>query len=181
MEPQEPIAGLGKGETLSDPLEQIASEHLQQREVCNSLDRLAGLERPDPELAAGLLSYFESLLPRHVHDEEDGLFPLLRRRSEPGDDINDTLDRLVGNHSESLKLAVEVRGIVQAMANDNVLPDAIGVAALVGYAAHERRHLIVENAIVLPLARARLTDDDLAVLRAGMDQRRAEDSVKESG
>jgi hypothetical protein len=45
-------------------------------------------------------------------------------------------------------------------------------AAVTAFAAQERRHLIVENAIVLPLARVRLTPQDLETLRRRMLQRR---------
>jgi hemerythrin-like domain-containing protein len=172
VKPTERDASRGTRYQPDDPLEQISQEHLRQREVCATLDKLAALETPDPELAAQVLPHFDTLLARHVQDEVDDLYPLLRRRSEPEDDINDTLDRLVGKHLVSMELAVQVREVVLSMANDNALPDAEGAAVLVGFAAHERRHLIVENAIVLPLARARLTASDLNNLRARMAQRR---------
>jgi len=162
-----------------DPLERIWQEHLRQREVCATLDRLAALETPDREMAAGILSYFNADLARHVRDEQDDLFPMLRQRSGTGDDINKTLDRLIRKHRVSLDLAVRVQEIVQAMAASDVLPNRSEAAALVGFAAHERRHLTVGNAIVLPLARARLTDSDLTDLRAGMVRRR--DQAKANG
>jgi len=52
-------------------------------------------------------------------------------------------------------------------------------ALLTNYANQARRHLILENAIVLPLARVRLTDDDLDTLRLRMMQRRGLDSLME--
>jgi hemerythrin-like domain-containing protein len=165
LKPQEPDIMRRSGDNQDDPLEQISQEHLRQREVCAILDKLATLKRPDPKLAAAVLPHFDILLPRHLKDEKEGLFPLLRRRSEPGDDINDTLDRLERNQSTSLELAVRVREIVQALTQENALPDAEQTTTLRRFAAHERRHLIVENAIVLPLARARLTVDDIEELR----------------
>lgn len=173
MKPPQSDASRGTRFEPDDPLEQMSQEHLRQREICATLDKLAALNAPDPELAAGVLPHFDTLLARHVEDEEEDLFPILRRCSDPEDDINDTLDRLVGKHLVSLELAVRVREVVLEMANDNTLPDAQGAAALVGFAAHERRHLIVENAIVLPLARARLSQSDLNDLRDRMAARRA--------
>jgi hypothetical protein len=41
-----------------------------------------------------------------------------------------------------------------------------------GFAEAERRHLVFENAVILPLARARLTDDDRAAMLAAMAARR---------
>lgn len=53
----------------------------------------------------------------------------------------------------------------------NASPDEAQLIA--EYANHARRHLIVENAIIVPLARARLTAGDLDTLRLRMQQRRA--------
>ena len=176
MEPTRSGAARGTKYELDDPLEQISQEHLRQREVCAILDKLANLQEPDPDLVAEVLPHFDTLLARHVHDEEDDLFPILRKRSDPGDDINETLDRLARKHEVSLKLAVEVREILRAMALEKAAPDAAQAAALTGFAAHERRHLIAENAIVLPLARARLTAADLRKLRDHMAQRRKKET-----
>jgi hemerythrin-like domain-containing protein len=178
VESTRPGAAHGTRYSADDPLEQISREHLRQREVCANLDKLAVLETPDPALAASVLPHFETLLKQHVHEEEENLFPLLRRRSDPGDDINETLDRLVRKHRVSLDLAVRVCQIVWAMALEGAVPDAEAIAALTGFAAHARRYLIVENAIVLPLARARLSAGDLNDLRDHMARRRAK---KDSG
>ncbi len=53
------------------------------------------------------------------------------------------------------------------------LPNPVEISRL----AHDsrprfRRHLIVENAIVLPIAQARLTESDIVRLRSAMIQRR---------
>ena len=181
MKPHQSGTRRGTSQKPDNPLDQISQEHLRQREVCATLDRLASLERPDPELAAGVLPHFDTLLARHVHDEEDDLFPLLRQRSEPGDDINDTLDRLTRKHGVSLELAVGVREILREMVSNKTLLDADEARALIGFAAHERRHLIVENAIVLPLARVRLTATDLTKLSTRMAQRRKSTDAKEPG
>ena len=50
---------------------------------------------------------------------------------------------------------------------------------LTEFASQTRRHLIVENAIILPIARARLDTDDLDALRLGMLRRRGLDRLME--
>jgi hemerythrin-like domain-containing protein len=50
-------------------------------------------------------------------------------------------------------------------------------ALLTRYASHSRRHLVLENAIVLPLARARLTRRDLDRMRLAMLHRRGLDRL----
>jgi len=154
------------------PLEQIAEEHLLQREMCAALDQLAGLTRPDPALAAEVLHHFDTRFFQHIRDEDIDLFPLLRQRSSPGDDINHTLDRLAGDHESILALADRVRPILMKLARDEVLPDQQEAETLSRFAAQKRRHLIVENAIVLPIARAHLTEEDQAGLHERMTARR---------
>ena len=158
---------------LPDPLEHFAAEHMRKREMCGRLDALAAaVPRPDRALAAEVLVHLERVRPRHVRDEEADLFPLLRRRSAGDDEISDTLDRLSADHARAAAAAERVRAaLARVIASDTAFTPQ-EAAAVTAFAARERRHLIVENAIVLPLARARLTRRDLDTLRRRMVQRR---------
>ena len=158
----------------SNPLDYIAEEHLRQREICAALDRLAVLDPPDVDLAIEVLVHLNTWLPPHIRDEEEDLFPLLRRRAPPGDDINETLNRLGREHVSTTGKMQKLRAILQRMITSNTAPKPRDATILSEFAAHERRHLIVENAIVLPMARACLTRDDLASLRLRMVQRRSD-------
>jgi len=155
-----------------DPLQHIAEEHLRQREVCAALDALAGADRPDRAAARDCLEHLTVFLPRHTRDEEEDLFPLLRRRSAPEDEINETLDRLYHDHTESHDALPRVIAALERMIAENAPFTEDEAAAVSAFAQHERRHLIVENAIVLPLARVRLTKDDLGFLSLRMQLRR---------
>lgn len=155
-----------------DPLQHIAEEHLRLREVCATLDALAGADRPDRAAARDCLEHLTEFLPRHTRDEEEDLFPLLRRRSAPEDEINETLDRLYHDHAESHDAVPRVIAALERMIAENAPFTKDEAAAVSAFAQHERRHLIVENAIVLPLARVRLTKDDLRSLGLRMRQRR---------
>lgn len=148
-----------------NPLAYIAEEHLRQREVCAALDRLAADAQANGSLATEVLQHLTTYLPRHIRNEEADLFPLLRQRSDPSDEINETLDRLHDSHVQSLTLMTPVRKILQRLITKNAAPSATEAANLKQFADHERRHLIVENAIVLPLARARLTQKDIRFLQ----------------
>ncbi|NIR60715.1 MAG: hypothetical protein GWO02_15015, partial [Gammaproteobacteria bacterium] len=66
----------------------------------------------------------------------------------------------------------EVRAVLLPLVEGGALA-ADDRALLAAFANHARRHLIAENAIIMPLARARLSDDDLRTLRAEMRRRRA--------
>jgi hemerythrin-like domain-containing protein len=44
---------------------------------------------------------------------------------------------------------------------------------MMDFAHHARRHLILENAVILPIARARLTEADLNAMKRHMLERRS--------
>jgi len=163
---------LAGGDVLPDPLTQFAQEHLRQREVCAMLDALATAAQPDRAMAHAALRHLSTALPRHMRDEGQILFPLLRQRSAPEDEINETLDRLDADHAQSIQALGAVIAALGRLANSGGALSAEEADTLTGFAAHERRHLIVENAIVLPLARVLLTEDDLEALRNAMLLRR---------
>ncbi|MCB2076099.1 MAG: hemerythrin domain-containing protein, partial [Novosphingobium sp.] len=113
----------------------------------------------------------------HVLDEEEDLFPLLRRRTELEDRIDDTLEVLCQEHDADRRDAHDIVEGLSALAERGAArPLKVAFRKLLRrFAANERRHLTVENAIVLPLARARLTADDLRNLGRRMAARRGLD------
>ncbi|MEQ9124879.1 MAG: hemerythrin domain-containing protein, partial [Alphaproteobacteria bacterium] len=143
--------------------------------ICAYLDALSVPGGGDMAIAADTLSHLVDEAPAHAMDEEDDLFPLLRRRAQPEDDLEATLSRLDGDHEHGRRLAEIVKPILATMARNGCasVGDRRGMLALL--AGHERRHLIVENAIVLPLAAARLTPSDLRTLSLRMAARRGLD------
>ncbi len=164
---------LAGGDVLPDPLTHFAEEHLRQREVCAMLDALATARHPDRVMARAALRHLSTALPGHIRDEDHILFPLLRHRSAPDDEINDTLDRLDADHAQSMQALDAVIAALERLAKTDGALTAEEATTITGFAAHERRHLIVENAIVLPLARVVLTEADLEALRGAMLRRRA--------
>ena len=168
------------GGVLPDPLTQFAQEHLRQREVCAMLDALATAAQPDAAMARAALQHLSTALPGHMRDEDRILFPLLRHRSAPEDEINETLDRLDADHAQSKQALGAVIATLERLANSGGGLTVEEAATITGFAAHERRHLIVENSIVLPLARVRLTATDLETLRNAMLRRRETDKDAEN-
>lgn len=144
------------------------------------LDRIAADGEPDRGAAVHAAGFLADELSLHFADEEEDLFPLLRQRCQPEDDIERTLARLISDHrhsdADTPVLVTLLRGVAEGVAT--LTPeDRVSVTR---YAAHSRRHLIVENAIVLPLARARLTGRDLDRMRLGMLRRRGLDRLMEA-
>jgi len=159
---------------LRTPLDYIFADHFRQRSLCRILGELAGAAAFDRAMARAALDFLRTDFSLHVLDEEKDLFPLLRKRRQRQDRIGDILARLGSEHSAD---ALDAEQIVAALAGaiDDAAPRPLDEAAralMVRLAANERRHLTAENAIVLPLARARLTIGDLETLGRHMAARR---------
>ena len=159
---------------LSDPLDFFFAEHFRQRKLCNLIEDLALAEVLDSRLAAEVIDFLDHDMALHVQDEEQDLFPLVQQRCAPEDEIGRVISSLSAEHAEDRHLS----GIVIAGLR-TALRDAVPVAAqsglreaMIDFARNERRHLALENSVVLPLARLRLTDADLVELSARMVARR---------
>ncbi|EBA15580.1 hypothetical protein RSK20926_15221 [Roseobacter sp. SK209-2-6] len=168
---------------LADPLGFIAEDHLREREICALLDRIAACARaegsaaPDAQDLDRALAFLQKELPLHLADEEEDLFPLMRRCCEAEDEIGRVIERLLSDHHHALADTPEVIEVL------NLLWDRAPLEAeaqlISRYASHARRHLILENAVILPIARLRLRADDLDSLRLRMMQRRGLSSLAE--
>lgn len=161
---------------LDSPIEFLIADHVRQRTVFDLIEQLARSAVLDRDLTAEVLRFLENDMVAHVTDEEVGLFPLLRRRCEPEDEIEQVLENLSAEHAAEERVAVEIRaGLAEALETDCRIADIIGLEErMLGFAAAEQRHLALEYAIVLPIARARLSEDDLRDLGARMIARRAQ-------
>lgn len=165
---------------LGDPLDLIAEEHRLDREIFASLDAFAERGVIATEEAERVLSFLGEGLGTHLGDEHEDLFPLLRRRCVPEDEIDRILERLAREHAEACDELPEVRRILdEAAASEGPLtPEAS--AMLAAFARHARRRLILETAIVLPIARLRLTEADRETLRLRMLRRRGLDRLMDA-
>ena len=159
---------------LSDPLDFFFAEHFRQRKLCNLIEQMAQADRLDPLLAAEVLAFLQHDTVLHVLDEEQDLFPLMRRRCPPEDEIERVLSALTAEHAGDRHLAgIVIEGLQTALRESQAIAAQPGLReAMVDFARHERRHLALENSVVLPLARLRLTPDDLAQLSVRLLRRR---------
>lgn len=166
---------------LRKPLDYILADHLRQRVLCVLCERIA--ERRDAAAEAGtgntadivreVLDFIEHDMVVHVIDEEQDLFPLIRRRAKPDDDIEEALGQLSGEHADDGELGARIAAGLKALRDgDTKRPPAELAADLRAFAASQRQHLALENATVMPLARVRLTARDLEELAARMAARR---------
>lgn len=155
---------------LKEPLEFILEEHLRQRQAAKILCLIADgvVNRRTIEAAADFIRHDLAL---HILDEELSLFPALRVSCLPEDNIGQLLDILAVDHREDERLSGEVRRILSALLAGESLADADAVN-LRAFADHLRRHIALENGVLLPLAAARLDVDAIALLSTSMVERR---------
>jgi hemerythrin-like domain-containing protein len=151
-----------------EPIDYLYADHFRQRIVCKLLDRIAS----DPQanqvdgLAEVVLEYLERDLPLHVGDEEQDLFPRLRARCKPEDQIEHTLTLLAEEHGRDKDLGLPLMAGLP-------LPNAAEfLKAASTFAETQRRHLAWEEGVVLPFARKKLLPKDLAELGRSMAARR---------
>lgn len=168
-------SGAARRPSPHDPIEFILSEHLNHRRMCRALERLANAAEFDAARITALLDFIRYDLTLHIVDEEEDFFPMLRARCAPDDQISEVLERLTQEHAEDKLLSIRARDVLHACLIVRKPPSAIegGAEALRSFAAHEMRHLTLENAVIVPLARRRFSPEDLAQLSARLLARRA--------
>lgn len=159
---------------LREPLVWFFAEHYRHRDVCRRLLRLCGTIEHDADALEEIVDFLENDLALHVIDEEDDLFPLMRRRCAPEDQIETVLGMLSGEHAKDLDQARAVSALVTSAVSDRrglaTYPEA--EAVIEPFCAFQQRHIAVENAVVLPIARLRLTAGDLRSLGQRLAARR---------
>jgi len=162
-----------------NPLDMIASAHALQVQMCDAMERIAdGLpDEVDRRLCAQVASCLQFDLPLHHHDEEEGLFPLLMKRARPEDGLDQILARLASEHSSDNDFASEIAEALETLGQGGrpANPEMLGYM-LRGFFERYRRHVHWENQLVMPLARLRLTREDLAELQATMNENRRQAS-----
>jgi hemerythrin-like domain-containing protein len=158
---------------LKTPLDYILADHHRQRELFSMCDELAEAETFDPKLADAIAGFLETEMELHVIDEEEDLFPILRRRLLPEDDVERIIGLLSGEHAADEALAGEIiAALRQGLRTDGAIVEPALRNALLTFADRQRRHLAVENAIIIPLAVKRLSKKDTAELGGRMAVRR---------
>ena len=158
---------------LKTPLDYILADHHRQRELFSLCDELAEGDAFDSKLADAIAVFLETEMELHVIDEEEDLFPMLRRRLLPEDDAERIIGLLSGEHAADEALASEiVTALRKGMRTDCATVEPALRNALLTFADRQRRHLAVENAIVIPLAAIRLSKKDIFDLGRRMAVRR---------
>lgn len=156
--------GLGRDGRGYNPLDILAQEHQRLHMLCDALEEIADdlpdvFDRALCGIAARTLKHD---LPLHHLAEDEGLFPLLKARVRPEDNFDTVLVQLSAEHDMDDDLSRELVELLESMAEGIVPrnPDMAGYM-LRSYFESYRRHMSIEDGLIFPLARARLTPDDL--------------------
>lgn len=158
---------------IDEPLDYILADNIRQRGLCSALHDMAGLGRAECTIASSIIAFLEGDMLLHHQDEDEDLFPAIRKRALPEDDLHAALTQLSNEHERSEDAA---QGIVSALAarlDDDVIsltPETRKM--MLAYVSSEHRHLAVENNIILTIARIRLTRRDLKTISFSMKNRR---------
>ena len=158
---------------LDEPLEYLLAYHLRQRCLCAALRRIASVGRIDHALSQCIATRLGLELAQHHEDEDRDFFPAVLRRSLPEDDLAPIIAQLTEDHRRSSLLAgLIAEELALSTPETTLVLDAGSTAIMRAYAERETRHLAIENAIVMVIARKRLKLDDLRGISRRMKTRR---------
>ena len=153
---------------FASPLEFLLDEHMRQRALFGLLCDLSVGDLHEAAHVEAAIGFLKSDFVLHVLDEEEDLFPLLRRRMADDIQLEHLLEDLSSEHTRDKEIA---RLIVTGLNESTPFSEEF-CQMLRNFVSAERRHLIVENAIVIPLARASLSSTDLMMIGTHMAARR---------
>lgn len=158
---------------LDSPLDYILADHDRHRGICQRLREIARLGHIQGDEVASLSTYLTTGLTQHHDDEDEILFPALRRRALPEDELESVLSRLEDDHQRSHALVKSILDFFESAgpAQNVPVPQHL-IAVILRYSAREYRHLAIENAVVMTIAQVRLTKSDLAAMSRQMKARR---------
>lgn len=162
-------------DSFNDPLAFIRDDHARQLRMCNLLDAFTEKLELEPvmPLASALLEYLTGDLPLHTQDEEQDLRPALEKRREPDDGLDEVLKQLTKEHELNRDLVSFMIEDLEALADGRTLSNPVRLLMNVKeFSETQRQHVTWEDRVLLPLARQRLTQEDLAAIGRNMAKRR---------
>jgi hemerythrin-like domain-containing protein len=167
--------------SLSDPTGLLSDCHRRIEMFLGVLRSITPLliESPDVETKSALetaLRYFRNAAPKHNADEEESLFPRLRRAAGPrAQAVLERLDALEEEHRWAAPLHEEVDQLGRKFLSAGALcPGDIDRfrSAVEKLVAMYREHIALEDEVVFPCAADLLSPEDKAAIAEEMGRRR---------
>ncbi len=159
--------------SVSEPLDFLRATTYKQREVCQVLSNIAEGEVVANEVIDACQFLTVELI-LHLSDEAEDMVPMLRERCKPHDNIEPILEDVSKEHGLIRSLGLKLsRGLMaQVASNPNRKPSKPLRTQAADLLKELRRLSAIENGILLPMARVRLTSSDLEALSLSMAKRR---------
>ena len=165
--------------SFDQPLDMLAACHERIERELVVLEGLqahltkSGCDHEACAVAQGVLRYFDTAGEMHHKDEDEDLFPLIRRRAaaEGRAEVAAVIDELEREHATMHSQWQRLRDRLQAIAGGEGKLDGEDLAR---FAWLYRRHMEREGAAVMPFARQALDAGQLAALGERMAARRNE-------
>jgi len=164
--------GLGPETFLQAPLRAMTAQLVQEREICVMIETIASSDGRAPTDIGRVLDFLRHDLPLQLQDEAQSLLPMLRKRCKPDDDIDKAIARLTADLEHAKAKTPQVIAVLEGLLTSPKPADDDARLVLADFAAQARRHLALENAVAMPLARLRLTRKDRTEMGEAMAQRR---------
>lgn len=160
-----------------DPLHLLEEDNAQRLDLCDLLEHIADSlpENAAPQLAQLACTAIAHGWTNHMAFEEQALFPLLYQYRNSNPDLLAGLAQLAFEHAVDAGLDQEIIDALQDLARGGPPenPEMVGYL-LRAHFVPMRRHVLWENAFLIPAARRLLSPDDLALLRDWIRQREPE-------
>ena len=170
---EDPRAAIDPAETslIAAPLDFLYAEHLRQRQLAKILTLIAdGLI--NRRTISAVIAFIKTDLAQHILDEEISFFPFLRPLCHSEDNVDAILNLLAEEHRADESESETMIATLEIMAKGGEPGDAAR-ASVRDFADRLRHHLALENGVLLPLARARMTRDALRLVAQSMAARRS--------
>ena len=176
-----PVQIGGKTHSFSEPTGLLSDCHRRIEMFLGSLVQVAPLlEKPlDAQARSAMetaLRYFREAAPKHTADEEESLFPRLRRMHDPEVEAAlETLDPLERDHRRADLLHVQVDRLGRkclesgSLSSEDAREFGHAVSKL---ASIYKEHIRIEDELVFPVAGKVLSSTDKAAIAAEMALRR---------
>jgi hemerythrin-like domain-containing protein len=159
---------LSPGCWLVDPLQLLDEDNALRLDLCDLLEHIADSlpENAAPQLAQLACTALERGWANHTAFEEEALFPILSQRRESDPALVAGLAQLAFEHAADAGLDREIVETLHDLARGGPPenPEMVGYL-LRAHFVPMRRHVLWENAFLIPAARRLLSTEDIATLR----------------
>ncbi|OWW20797.1 hemerythrin domain-containing protein [Noviherbaspirillum denitrificans] len=139
----------------------------------------AGELAPDLKLFQAMVHYLDAYAEKRHHPKEDILFAVLAKRTDEG---ADAIARIEAQHGDAPRRIARLEQALAAFGNDAGRLEEF-ITAFNHYADFYRGHMMLEEDLVMPLARVYLTPEDWASVnrqfRAEMEANSGKDGKSE--